>query len=265
MCFFVFSTSRRAGRGGRGFSLVELLVVIGIIALLIAILMPSLTKARRSAQAIACASNLRQISTALQAYLNNSRGMIFWRSRNMGLDGMDWYIYGGHETGNKYNIPLPAGQGGFFNDKRFIPRPLNPYVGGNVKVFYCSADVSGPCELEHVGAAESEYEWVGNSYNFNADGPLYADNETPPPGVIPRQGGLAGVHFSKVRNPSKTIVFLDAGLFRGMDWHWQFKGNIAFFDAHVEFLPLPPRDGTEYDWVNDKRWENLAEIGPTSP
>src|SRR5436190_10742539 len=61
-------------REGRAFTLVELLVVLGIIALLIAILLPSLSRARESAKGVACLANLRQMATAAQAYANEFGG-----------------------------------------------------------------------------------------------------------------------------------------------------------------------------------------------
>src|SRR2546426_455962 len=70
------SHAARPGRRRGGFTLVELLVVIGIIAVLISILLPTLSKARESAKRTQCLSNLRQIGIYLNIYANTYRQQV---------------------------------------------------------------------------------------------------------------------------------------------------------------------------------------------
>lgn len=217
-----------------GFTLVELLIVMGIIALLIGILLPALAMARNTAKRVTCASNVRQIAVATLIYLDDHEERLFWRGANVDTEGMDWYVYGGRETGNQH-----TGQGGLFN--RFVPRPINPYVNDNVELFRCPHDFGGWSWSNGL----PHYEWVGNSYTFNAIGHP-DDNDY----GSTRRDGLAGRALREVRQTSRTPLYFDTSLHKGRgEWHGD-SGNIALVDGHVEFTYLSPsRLDPPFEWA----------------
>src|SRR3954469_24380166 len=113
-----------------GFTLVELLVVIGIIALLISMLLPALNKARESANRAACLSNLRQVHTYLMMYSQLHKDEV-----PFGQDG-DQY---------QFNFTLwrkadAASAGRYKMLGLLIETGL--VKGGNRKIFYCPSDIS---------------------------------------------------------------------------------------------------------------------------
>jgi prepilin-type N-terminal cleavage/methylation domain-containing protein len=109
----------------KAFTLVELLVVIGIIALLISILLPSLAKARESANRAACLSNVRQIVTGFVMYTNDNKGYFPFCALNATPQQPEDWIW--------WN------QGDIANIK---DHGIGPYLNlsKNPKVMYCPSD-----------------------------------------------------------------------------------------------------------------------------
>ena len=89
----------------RAFSILELLVVIGIIAMLVSIVLPVLSKARASADRIACMSNLRQLLQAQMFYVNESNGYVTYPNWGNDRNSPDTWLYGWLYTQGETSTP----------------------------------------------------------------------------------------------------------------------------------------------------------------
>ena len=221
------------------FTLVELLVVISIIAMLLAILMPSLTKARHQAKTVICRSNLSQIHLGFEMYLQDFNRDIFplvYIDKDKDSNyGKFWYF--GFEPATSFSKPEGQRQ----LDRTYAK--LFPYIQQYDSVEIC------PAFPYNSGLYKPKYETRWMTYGINSSISL---NLTLP--------GRKIVNFERVfKSPNNKLLFADTAMVNYWqapaspsnpmfeEWHYietsgepsvHFrhgeKANILFADGHID-------------------------------
>lgn len=194
----------------RGFTLIEMLVVIGIIAILAAVIFPVFARARAAARRTQCISNLKQLGQAHEMYASDWDDRYPWAK-----DAADAYAPQIWDGFPRWQAWLP-----------YMPRlkdAIQPYVK-NREVLHCSAD-TGYDHLEAtpfpIPGEPIAFEALGSSYHWRTE------------------VAFEGLGPSTLAQPSQTNIMMDAsGAWHGGRSYEAGRWNVLYGDGHVKNVNL---------------------------
>jgi prepilin-type processing-associated H-X9-DG protein/prepilin-type N-terminal cleavage/methylation domain-containing protein len=228
---------RRRNHVPIGFTLVELLVVVGIISILVGLLMPSLTRARIAARRVQCMSNIRQLALASIIYVNDNKGYVLakieWDSATNkhrgtivvpGHNACAWYDDLYLILGRKIEV-LECPDNGIVRHPAYqMAPPSGPrrfWPGYFINCMVITQDTSKP----HRNLKHSEYKrpwqkiWYGDcgvTLNYPGESPA----------IIERFRPASSRGLSDATSPNNYHASLS--------YRHGGRGSVAFFDGHVD-------------------------------
>jgi len=206
----------------KAFTLVELLVVIGILAVLIAILLPALSGAKRVAQRVACAAQMRQVGQALHIYANDHKGFLPLPALTYQARPEDWVHW---QPGRDLN-----------------QSPMAKYLARDFKILRCPADTAERRELRAY-----PFSYGLNRMLCDSSWPFNITKVRQPTIVIllvdiavPREGGWWGWLYGGGRDWNYAALrHWQNNEMADVDYHKRMligRSNVIFVDGHYEYL-----------------------------